>query len=59
VFRRLQTIDIREAGKHVARSLADLLSLSPRRLLNRNYWRLRAIIAFTLLKFVIRRFSAA
>lgn len=34
VFRRLQTIDIKEAGGYVGRSLADLLSLSPRRLLS-------------------------
>ena len=59
IFRRLQTIDIKEAGKHAARSVADLLSPSPRSLINRNYWRLRAVIAFTLMKFVIRRFAAS
>jgi glycosyltransferase involved in cell wall biosynthesis len=59
IFRRLQTIDIRQAGDYVPRSLRDLLSLSPSRLRSRSYWRLRGLIAYTLLKFTVRRASAA
>ena len=59
IFRRLQTIDIDQAGGHVVQSLRDLLQVSPRKLASRKYWRLRSIIAFTLLKFVRRRMVAS
>lgn len=59
IFRRLQTIDIDRAGSLVGEAVQDLLRPSPTQLFSLRYLRLRAIIAFTLCKFVHRRVKAS
>jgi len=59
IFRRLQTIDINQAGGFVSRILLDILHPAPTRILSRKYARLRGIMAFTLGKFVYRRIKAS
>lgn len=55
VWRRYQTIDRAKAREFARKARASLFWMSPKSLLDRRFWRLRAIIAYNLVRDLRRR----